>query len=83
MKTLKILLLCTALMVGCTQSDDAIRVLESAGYTEVQLHGYAFFDCAEDDFYKTEFTAKGPNGKPVSGVVCAGMLLKGSTIRLH
>lgn len=77
------LTLTLALLAGCTQTDDAVRVLESAGYTDVQLDGYDFFNCSKDDFYKTKFRAKGPNGKPVSGVVCAGLLFKGATVRLN
>ena len=83
MKTAMTLALCTALLAGCTQTDDAVRALESAGYTDVQLDGYDFFFFFEDDFYKTKFRAKGPNGKPVSGVVCAGLLFKGATVRLN
>lgn len=83
MKTTTLILCAAAVLAGCTQSDDAVRVLESAGYTEVALNGYDFFNCSQDDFYKTKFSAKGPNGKPVSGVVCAGLFFKGATIRLN
>ena len=75
------LLLAVALF-GCTQPDHARRVLESAGYTEIQMQGYDWLACSEDDTYHDKFSAKGPNGKPVSGVVCAGLLFKGATIRL-
>lgn len=67
---------------ACTKPDHAARVLESAGYTDIQMHGYVVFGCSEDDQYHDKFTAKGPTGKPVSGVVCAGLVFKGATIRL-
>lgn len=81
MKTIT-MTLCAALLLGCTQPDTAKRVLEGAGYTEVKVGGYDFFNCSKDDTYRTKFVAKGANGKPVSGVVCAGLLFKGATVRL-
>lgn len=78
-----ILTLTAALILSaCTQPDDSRRVLESAGYTNVQTGGYDLMNCSQDDTFKTRFTAVGPNGKPVSGVVCAGLFFKGSTIRI-
>lgn len=65
---------------GCTSSDDARRILEADGYTNIQIIGYQWFDCAKDDFYHTGFTAQ-KNGKTISGTVCAGLLFKGATIR--
>lgn len=66
---------------GCTQPDRAHRVLADQGYTEIKLHGYDWWNCSEEDTYKDKFTAKSPTGKDVSGVVCAGLFFKGSTIR--
>ena len=76
-----ILLTAAIILAGCTQPDHARKVLESAGYTEIQMQGYDWINCSEDDMYRDKFTAKGPTGKPISGVVCAGFF-KGSTIRL-
>lgn len=67
---------------GCTKPESAARQLEAAGYTDIQLHGYDWFNCSKDDTFHDKFTAKGPTGKPVSGVVCSGLLFKGGTIRL-
>lgn len=69
------------MMVGCTDADNATRVLENAGFTDIQITGYKFFSCSEDDFQHTGFRAIGPAGKPVDGTVCSGILLKNSTIR--
>jgi len=71
-----------ALLAGCTQPEKARAVLESAGYSDIRLDGYGWFACSEDDTYRDKFTAKGPTGKPVSGVVCAGLFFKGATIRI-
>lgn len=79
-KLLAALLLCI-LAVGCTAPDRSRTVLEGAGYTQIQFTGYGWFECSEDDTYRTKFKAVGPTGKAVSGTVCAG-LLKGATIRM-
>lgn len=69
------------LLSGCTHPDNAMRTLEGAGYTQVQMNGYTFLGCGKDDAFHDSFTAIGTNGKPVSGVVCSGWF-KGSTIRM-
>jgi hypothetical protein len=79
MKKLTTLLL--LLLVGCSDPDTARRALDGAGYTEIQITGWNWTGCAKNDTYSTGFKAKGPTGKPVEGVVCSGMLLKGATIR--
>lgn len=68
-------------LTACSQPEKAQDVLTKAGYTEIQTGGYGMFSCSEDDTFKTKFTAKGPSGQQVSGVVCSG-LFKGSTIRI-
>lgn len=70
------------LLSGCTDSSNAKRVLESSGYSSVQITGYRFFGCSKDDVQHTGFEAKGPTGKNVTGVVCSGLIFKGNTIRL-
>lgn len=79
---MRLLLLLLAMMAvpGCTDSDGARKALEGAGYTNIQTGGYSMFSCSESDDFATEFTATGPTGQPVHGVVCAGWL-KGATIR--
>lgn len=75
------LLLLALLAASCTDKDGATQALEAAGYKAIQITGYRFFGCGKDDTYQTGFRAIGLNGKPVEGVVCAGMFMKGSTIR--
>lgn len=66
---------------GCTDTDKATTALQGAGYKDVQITGYRIFGCSDSDTFHTGFTATGPTGVRVSGVVCGGWL-KGSTIRL-
>ena len=81
-KAIAVCLLAVALS-ACSDNEGATRVLLDAGYTDVKADGYAFWGgCGEDDTYVTKFTAKGPTGRPVSGVVCSGLFFKNSTIRL-
>lgn len=70
---------------GCTDEETSYRVLADEGYTDIQLDGYSFFGCSEDDTYRTNFTAtrETHNGiREVSGVVCCG-LWKACTVRVN
>ncbi len=73
-------ILAAALLAGCTNDDGALRALEGAGYTNIQLHGYSLA-CPDSDHSCTEFTALGPTGHLASGAVGCGLLVKGCTIR--
>lgn len=68
---------------GCTDAKNAERILTSQGYTDVQITGYDFFGCSEDDFQHTGFKAKSVNGSDISGTVCSGILFKNSTVRIR
>lgn len=82
MKNLVLAALILSLTACAPMSDErATRALESQGYTEIQYHGMAFFGCSEDDVSRKSFTAKGANGKVVSGTVC-GSFFKGATVRI-
>lgn len=78
----KTAILLAILLAACTNEDGATKALHGAGYTEVHLTGYRWLMCGKDDTYATGFEAKGPTGVKVTGVVCAGLMFKGSTIRL-
>jgi hypothetical protein len=62
------------LFLACMQTDPARThsTLIKAGFTNVQVGGYAWGECGEGDIYATEFTAVNPQGLAVSGVVCCG-----------
>lgn len=68
------------LFAGCTDSSQATKALEGAGYKNVKITGYAFFGCDKNDAFHTGFEAVGQNGQQVEGVVCSGFF-KGATIR--
>lgn len=82
MRLTHLLVICGLLLgvSACTAPDRTVEVLDDAGYTDVQIEGYAWFDCSEDDVFQTEFIAKNPNGKVVDGAVCCGWF-KNCTIR--
>lgn len=75
-------LLCfVSAIAGCTDNESATRILTQQGYTNINITGYQYFGCSNDDSIHTGFTAKTVTGASVSGVVCSG-LMKSSTIRL-
>lgn len=79
---MKILIVIAALALSaCSDAPGATKALLDAGYKNIQTTGYSAFSCGEHDSYSTGFTAVGPTGRPVAGVVCAGVF-KGETIRL-
>ncbi len=61
------------------KGDEEKAVLSAAGYTEVKLNGFRFFDCP--DLFGMGFEANGPSGAVAKGAVCRG-ILTGSSIRL-
>lgn len=76
------LLLLAALGVGCTPSDaEARRTLDAYGFTDVELTGYSWMGCGDDDSTSTGFTAVNAKGDAVQGVVCCGFLTKACTVR--
>lgn len=62
--------------------ESTIQLLQDAGYSSIELHGYAPFACSEDDVYRIAFTATSQRNSQVSGTVCSAPL-KGSTIRFN
>lgn len=66
---------------GCTNSDEATRVLRQSGYGQIEITGYRPFMRGSDDVYSTGFKAKSPSGETVTGAVTRGWF-KGSTVRL-
>lgn len=68
-------------LAGCTDPDGARRVLQSSGFSDIEIGGYGWFSCGNDDHFATTFRATGPSGAPVTGAVCRGVF-KNSTIRI-
>lgn len=81
-KKIILLFIASCLLVGCTDGDKTRRILSDQGYTDIEITGYKVFECGDDYTFHTGFKAKAPNThKPVSGVVCSGVL-KGASIKL-
>ncbi|QTH80480.1 hypothetical protein PA10_00282 [Pseudomonas phage pPa_SNUABM_DT01] len=59
-----------ATSVGWADPDGAKQLLESEGFTGVQIKGRTFFGCGKTDIWRTEFSAKNPREIPVHGVIC-------------
>jgi hypothetical protein len=75
-------LIAALLVAGCTAPDSAKEVLEKQGYTNLEVGGYGWFACSEDDWFATQFKGTSPTGDTVEGTVCKGVF-KGSTIRFE
>lgn len=69
------------LLVGCTNPNEAQKVLEAVGYEGIEMTGYEFNGCGKDDQDHDGFTAVSMTGAKVKGVVCGGWM-KGRTIRV-
>lgn len=69
-------------LAGCGESD-AVKAIESMGYSNVRLTGMPWWGCSDSDdpLYSTKFNATAQNGKAVDGIACGGMM-KGYTIRI-
>lgn len=67
-------------IAGCTDAPHSREVLRKQGFTDVEITGYVWMACSEDDTYHTGFRAKNPQGIEVEGVVCCG-LVKSCTVR--
>ena len=70
-------------VAGCTDADNATRILEANGFHDIEITGYSWFSCSEKDTQSTGFKAVGPTGIKVEGAVCSGILFKNSTIRFE
>jgi hypothetical protein len=64
-----------------TDPEGARTALTQAGYSQIEITGWRFWGCGREDNVHTGFTAVGPTGVPVEGLVCKGWW-KGNTIRL-
>lgn len=79
MKTIITILIITFL-TGCTEKENAERILKNDGFTDIKITGYNFFACSKDDNYHTGFIAK-KGDKEIEGTVCSGLFFKNYTIR--
>jgi len=79
-----ILVLVIITISGCMNASDStvIRAAESAGLHDVKPTGLAPMSCAEDDMFRSHFTATRADGRKVEGSVCCGVL-KDCTVRFE
>jgi hypothetical protein len=81
MKKIAIIASMGLMLASCgVNPDKAKHALESQGIKNPVIGGYAFFGCDEKDNFRSSWTGTGADGKPVSGVICGG-ILKGLTVR--
>ena len=81
-KCLALVAISAVLLVGCSKPEEARKVLKSQGYSDIKITGYKVFGCADGDTWSTGFIAKSVVGIETKGIVCRGLWLKASTIRL-
>lgn len=56
-------------LTGCgVNKDDATRILESHGLTDVKIGEHAIFGCSQDDNIRSKWTATNRSGERISGV---------------
>lgn len=79
-KILILFLLCLSCF-ACTDETSSKDALRKAGFTDVEITGYSWYSCGENDFYSTGFKATNVNGERVEGTVCCGLIAKDCTIR--
>lgn len=80
MKKLIAVMMVNAALVGCSDEVASRETLRKSGFTDIEITGYKWNACGEDDTYSTGFIATNPTGQRVSGVVCCG-IMKACTVR--
>lgn len=65
---------------GCTDKEAGKQLLPDMGYTNIKYEGFGWFDCGEDDWFRSRYSAINPKGKRITLTICEG-LFKGKTIR--
>ena len=66
---------------GCTKPHAARDALSRAGYTSIELEGWAPLLCDRDDYYATGFSATNGEGERITGAVCTKLWTGFNTIR--
>lgn len=68
--------------MSCTNEKGARKALLDSGFYPVEVGGYDWWGCGENDFYSTKFVAySNDSSRVVKGCVCEG-LFKSKTIRV-
>jgi hypothetical protein len=64
-----------------SRAPECHRVLDSYGYTDVELTGYEVVGCGNEAIHEG-FIATSSSGLRVRGTVCCGLVFKNCTVRL-
>jgi hypothetical protein len=59
--------------IGCTDDNATISTLNKSGYTDIEITGYSFWECGQDDTFHTGFRAKNPKGDGLLRILDEGM----------
>ncbi len=71
---MRALLLSVILLTACTSPDRSRAMLEDAGYSNIEIVGYGWWNCPNNDYtHRTRFRATNPVGHSVEGTVCCTM----------
>ncbi len=75
-----LILLFVLIFVGCTDKDKAKELLEKEGYLKIEITGYDWLGCPQEDIFSTGFIAF-KNNILYKGTVCSGFF-SGAVIRI-
>ena len=71
MKKYIILIIILISIFSCTNKKGAEKALRDFGFHPIEIGGYGYFDCSEDDVYATRFKAyTQDSSRIVTGCVC-------------
>lgn len=70
---MKLLLLLALLLVSCTDPEGTTELLESKGYTNIQITGYKPFSCWKNEI-ATGFIATNKDNEIDTGCVCENFI---------
>lgn len=78
---LTLIILAAIALIAFPPREQMQRSIQDFGFRDVHLTGFAFLGCSEQDAFRQKWVGRNAAGKPVSGVICGG-LVKGWTVRL-
>ncbi len=80
---LLVVYLIASVFFGWSDPAGANKALQDSMITPSEVGGVSWFACGTGDWYATKFIGKNAQGRPVTGAVCEGLFLKGSTVRFY
>lgn len=79
-----LVLLVMLFAIGGSDTPNYAGIVQSQGYTNVNIGDSAWMGCGKEDsvFTSVHFNALGVDRRPVSGVICCGLIFKSCTVRV-